>query len=46
MPLINEAVKGVNACWQEPAWVMYCVQILCKWNPSNKNFRGRGIEPM
>lgn len=30
MPLINRAVNGVNACWQEPAWVIYNVQILCK----------------
>lgn len=39
MPLINRAVNGVNACWQEPAWVIYCVQILCKPILSNNCFR-------
>lgn len=46
MPLINEAVKGVNACWQEPAWVIYCVQILCKRIPSSNCFREKGMELM
>lgn len=36
MLLINVAVKGVNARWEELAGVIYCVQILFKWNPSIK----------
>lgn len=39
MPRINRAVNGVNACWQEAAWVIYCVQILCKPILSNNCFR-------
>lgn len=46
MLLINEAVKGVNACWEEPAWVIYCAQILCKRIPSNSYFRKKGMELM
>lgn len=46
MPLINRAVNGVNACWQQPAWVIYCVQILCKPILSNNCFREKGMELM